>query len=460
MALRKEIGQKQWNNQSVTTISMTGNPLEDIQNKAREVVFSAMQKGWSGPPFDPFGLADILKITVIASEDVLDARMIPTRGGKLTIEYNPNRPKARIRYSIAHEIAHTLFPDCAQRVRERHRREEMKQGDWKVEMLCNIGAAEFLMPIGSFPDLAKKSINIDILMDLRKQYEVSVEAVLLRVVKLTEERCVVFCSSRRESHGRSAYYHVDYMVPSRTNTKALPFGSKLPSGSVVEECTVVGYTAKGDEEWPHNLGRVHVESVALPPYPAQPYPRVAGLALLRRREKVSINRIKYLKGDATEPRGKEKKIIAFIINDKGRSWGAGFARALQKKWPFVLEEFQYWLEHNRSEFSLGNVHASKVEEDLAVFKMIAQHGYGEAPIPRIRYGALEACLRKLSNEAVRQKTSVHMPRIGCGQAGGSWWIVSELIDDILVKRGIKVTVYDLPTGEKRKGEKQMSFVRQ
>jgi len=460
MALRKKIGEEKWNNQSVTNISMTGNPVEDIQNKAREVVFSAMQKGWSGPPFDPFGLADILKITVITSEDVLDARMIPTRGGKLTIEYNPNRPKARIRYSIAHEIAHTLFPDCAQRVRERHRREEMKPGDWQVEMLCNIGAAEFLMPIGSFPDLAEKNINIDILMDLRKQYEVSAEAVLLRAVKLTDDRCVVFCSSRRESNGRSAYYHVDYMVPSKTNNKALPVGSKLPRGSVVEECTVVGYTAKGNENWPHNLGRVHVECVALPPYPAHPYPRVAGLAVLRNREKVSINRIKYIKGDATEPRGKEKKIIAFIINDKGRSWGAGFARAVQKKWPFVLEEFQHWLGHNRSEFTIGNVHASIVEGDLTVFKMIAQHGYGESNIPRIRYGALECCLRKLYNEACRQKSSVHMPRIGCGQARGSWWIVSELLDDILVKRGIKVTVYDLPTGEKRKGEKQMSFVRQ
>ena len=460
MMQRKGIGQKQWNNPSLTITSMTGNPVDDMQNKARSVVFSAMQKGWSGPPFDPFELADILKITVIPSEDILDARLVPTRGGKLTIEFNPNRPKPRIRYSIAHELAHTLFPDCAQRVRERHQRGEIEPGDWQVEMLCNIGAAEFLMPIGSFPDLAKKSINIDILLDLRKQYEVSLEAVLLRVVKLTEERCVVFCSSRRESQGRSAYYHVDYMVPSRTNTKALPVGSKLPSGSVVEECTVVGYTAKGDEDWPHNLGRVHVESVALPPYPAHPYPRVAGLALLRRREKVSINRIKYLKGDATEPRGKEKKIIAFIINDKGRSWGAGFARAVQKKWPFVLEEFQYWLEQNRSEFSLGNVHASKVEEDLTVFKMIAQHGYGEAPIPRIRYGALEACLRKLSNEAVRQKTSVHMPRIGCGQAGGSWWIVSELIDDILVKRGIKVTVYDLPAADKGKGARQLSFAEQ
>lgn len=459
MEVKKGMAEKHWTHPSVMGISTLGDPVESIQNRARAVVFSAMQKGWSGPPFDPFALADILKITVIPSEDILDARMITATGGRLTIEFNPNRSKPRIRYSIAHELAHTLFPDCAQRVRERQQREEMEPGDWQVEMLCNIGAAEFLMPIGSFPDLAKKSLNIDILMDLRKQYEVSVEAVLLRVVKLTEERCVVFCSSRRESQGRSAYYHVDYMVPSRTNTKALPVGSKLPSGSVVEECTVIGYTAKGDEDWPHNLGRVHVESVALPPYPAHPYPRVAGLALLRRREKVSINRIRYLKGDATEPRGSERKIIAFIINDKGHSWGAGFARVVQKKWPFVREEFQYWLEHKRAEFSIGNVHASKVEEDLMVFEMIAQHGYGASPTPRIRYGALEACLRKLYHEALGQKTSVHMPRIGCGQAGGSWWIVSELIDDILVKQGIRVTVYDLPNGGGRKPSPQLSFIK-
>ncbi len=280
MVVRKEMVERRCTHPSVNSISTSGNPVEDIQNRARTVVFSAIQKGWSGPPFDPFGLADILKINVIASEDVLDAHMIPTKGGKLTIEFNPNRPKSRIRYSIAHELAHTLFPDCAQRVRERQKREEMEPGDWQVEMLCNIGAAEFLMPIGSFPDLAGEKLNIDILMDLRKKYEVSAEALLLRVVKLTDECCVVFCSSRRELQSRTTYYHIDYMVPSRTNNKTLPVGSKLPRGSVVKECTVVGYTAKGDEDWPNNFGRVHVESIALPPYPSHPYPRVAGLAFL------------------------------------------------------------------------------------------------------------------------------------------------------------------------------------
>ena len=114
MALRKEIGQKQWNNQSVTKISMTGNPVEDIQNKAREVVFSAMQKGWSGPPFDPFELAERLNIQTVPREDIHDARMVPSGIQRLRIEFNPNRPRGRIRFSVAHEIAHALFPDCAE----------------------------------------------------------------------------------------------------------------------------------------------------------------------------------------------------------------------------------------------------------------------------------------------------------------------------------------------------------
>jgi hypothetical protein len=37
-----------------------------------------------------------------------------------------------------------------------------------------------------------------------------------------------------------------------------------------------------------------------------------------------------------------------------------------------------------------------------------------------------------------------MPRIGCGEAGGSWNIVGELVETNLVARGISVTVYDQP----------------
>jgi hypothetical protein len=49
-----------------------------------------------------------------------------------------------------------------------------------------------------------------------------------------------------------------------------------------------------------------------------------------------------------------------------------------------------------------------------------------------------------------------MPRIGSGQAGGSWWIIEELINDTLVNRGICVTVYDLPKDGIKKAQ-QLSF---
>ncbi|THA79646.1 hypothetical protein E6R60_03350 [Streptomyces sp. A0642] len=38
--------------------------------------------------------------------------------------------------------------------------------------------------------------------------------------------------------------------------------------------------------------------------------------------------------------------------------------------------------------------------------------------------------------------SVHMPRIGCGLAGGTWSRIEPLIEKRLTGRGIPVTVYD------------------
>ena len=109
-----------WTNASVKTLirGTDVDPVQIITQKAIDLSLRAMQEGWSGPPFDPFALAQYLGLRVIPREDIADARTVPT-GTALTIEFNPNRPKARIRYSIYHEIAHTLFPDCRERVRNR-----------------------------------------------------------------------------------------------------------------------------------------------------------------------------------------------------------------------------------------------------------------------------------------------------------------------------------------------------
>jgi hypothetical protein len=83
--------------------------------------------------------------------------------------------------------------------------------------------------------------------------------------------------------------------------------------------------------------------------------------------------------------------------------------------------------------------------------MVCQHGYGPSPKPRIRYAHLKNCLEQLATFVIQKQASVHIPRIGCGQAGGSWEIVRELVDEALCRQGVRVTVYDPPNADVRLG---------
>src|SRR5258708_25314388 len=88
-----------WRNRSVLQLADERDPVEAIKQKARECVFSAIDKGWTGPPFSPFDLAQILGIQLIAREDIREARTQFTKDGKFLIAYNPSRPASRLRYS-------------------------------------------------------------------------------------------------------------------------------------------------------------------------------------------------------------------------------------------------------------------------------------------------------------------------------------------------------------------------
>jgi len=445
-----------WTHPSVVGLAQGADPIEVIAERARALVLDALTRGWGGPPFDPMALADILGIPVVPREDVLDARLVPAGTGTLSLEFNPNRPRGRVRFSVAHELAHSFFPDCADTIRERGRPGREREDDWQLELLCNVGAAEILMPIGSFPELGKTPLSIDRLMTLRRDYDVSTEALLLRAVKLTETPCSVFVSSVSEPIKGSSRYHIDYLVPStERDCPVLPRGV-LPSSSVVEACTAIGYTAKGDEQWA-GAGEVHVECVGIPPFPGHRYPRVAGVVTYPSSTGAPHRGVTYVKGDATAPHGRGQRIIAFIVNDRALRWGAGFGKAMQRKWRSVQRDFEEWAVSSPLEFKLGNVHATEIDNCTAAFAMIAQKGYGESAKPRIRYDALDVCLGKLAQEAGRRPASVHMPRIGTGHAGGKWAIVSELIDQHLCRQGIDVTVYDLPGTEFSESPTQRSL---
>lgn len=430
-----------WTNRSVALMAGDDDPVEAISKRARDLVLDALDHGWSGPPFDPFTLADRVGVDVVARSDIRDARTVPVgRGENFRIEFNPSRPPARVRYSIAHEIAHTLFPDCAEEVRHRAARTELHGDDWQLEALCNVAAAEFLMPLGSFPDLREESITIDRLVELRREYAVSTEALLIRAARLVDVPLAVFAASRIESGGRAGSYRLEYLIPSSSWTEETHRRAVLGPESIPAQCTGIGFTAVGEESWP-GWGLPHrVECVGLPPYPGSHHPRVAGVVRADATNGTGPT-FEIVKGDATLPRGRPA-IVAHIVNNRTANWGGrGFARAVRHKWEAVQEDFQEWAQGG---LRLGETRISDAQPGLWVASMIAQSGYGPSPRPRIRYAALRTALAAVGGEALRRNATVHMPRIGTGEAGGDWTIVQDLVREECVRRGVSVIVYDLP----------------
>ena len=146
--------------------------------------------------------------------------------------------------------------------------------------------------------------------------------------------------------------------------------------------------------------------------------------------------IHYVIGDATNPQGTGNKIIVHICNDIG-AWGAGFVLAVSKKWR--APEIAYRAMKKRF---LGTVELVRVSDDIIVANMIAQHGIGAGAdgIPPIRYEAVRACLAQVNDSAYHTGSTIHMPRIGCGLAGGEWSKIEEIIKDVA---SVPVYVYDL-----------------
>ncbi|MFA3873125.1 macro domain-containing protein [Streptomyces sp. MMCC 100] len=156
-----------------------------------------------------------------------------------------------------------------------------------------------------------------------------------------------------------------------------------------------------------------------------------------------MSEISYVRGDATAPSVKGVKVIAHVCNDLG-GWGKGFVLAVSRRWPEPEAAYRAWHRDRASnDFGLGAVRFVQVEPFVWVANMIGQRGIraGSKGVP-VRYEAIDTALGSLADKAAELGASVHMPRIGCGLAGGKWSRVEPLIIDRLARRGIPVTVYD------------------
>jgi O-acetyl-ADP-ribose deacetylase (regulator of RNase III) len=363
------------------------------------------------------------------------------------IEFNPQRPPARINYSIAHELGHTLFKDCGAAIRNRVTHEQMEEDEWQLESLCNMAASEILMPIGTLRDELAHTLSLGLVLELRKKYLVSCEAVVNRFLRLTPKPCVAFFARREAS---TSQYSVEYALKSHAiKTKPrVGRGFRLPKDSQAQSCTNIGMTAREESRWifPGDLPW-YTEYLAISPNAGEIFPRVLCLASpVDSEEGLGSDDIRYRRGDASEPVGADPKILLQLTNDKAQIWGGGFAGQIRRKWPQAQQSFRQWT-FDRSNLELGNIHVFEVRSDLTLISVIGQHGFGKvASGPRVRYGALFKALEKVVAEADARSASVHMPRIGTGAAGGSWSVIEGIIRETLITNSISVTVYDVNTG--------------
>jgi O-acetyl-ADP-ribose deacetylase (regulator of RNase III) len=166
--------------------------------------------------------------------------------------------------------------------------------------------------------------------------------------------------------------------------------------------------------------------------------------------------IKYIQHDITDPIETQNIIlIVHVVNDIG-VMGAGVAKALFIKWPNVRKDYLEWYNFKTIEpssgqtirpFGIGKCQLVEVAPpNIYVINMVGQNGIrivGDS-IP-LNYRELVSCLKEVErlatqmNEHFKRDVEIHMPRIGCGLAGGKWEIVQEIILQTIKH---PVTVYD------------------
>ncbi|MEV4681109.1 macro domain-containing protein [Streptomyces kurssanovii] len=156
-----------------------------------------------------------------------------------------------------------------------------------------------------------------------------------------------------------------------------------------------------------------------------------------------MSEIRYVRGDATAPQAKGVKLIVHVCNDLG-GWGKGFVLALSRRWPEPEAAYRRWHRGRAgNDFALGAAQFVQVDPYVWVGNMVGQRGMrtGSKGVP-VRYEAIDRALAAVGDKAVELGASVHMPRIGCGLAGGTWSRIEPLIAARLTARSIPVTVYD------------------
>jgi len=257
---------RSWRHKSVRALICSaggGDPRQIIRSKAKAMVAFGKERGWQGPPYDPLELASLRGIRSRQAAGLFssEAQLTPMEGRQLLLEFNPDRSPARRNYSVSHELIHTLFDDCYEMVHQRKTDARTFDPEQEVEQLCQVGAAEILMPEEDFlVDLRKLGLSLNAVPELCHRYNASREAVARRMLSLTPETAaLVFLSRRLKPVEKNGDYfagfkpveklRILYVVQTPDFPLFLPTHKSAPDDSSVYAATLTDDIAQKRESW-------------------------------------------------------------------------------------------------------------------------------------------------------------------------------------------------------------------
>lgn len=162
-------------------------PEAAILARARNRIRFAEHLGWEGPPYDMEQLASLLGLRVEYVDTLpFEQSGAVVNGSPIRILIAASDPPVRQRYTIAHEVAHTLLPDPFA---------QFDSIGWKyrldaqspIEVLCQLAASEFLMPTSAVQSLPKCTSLFDLMMTIRLRFNISYEAAARRAIGLATQ---------------------------------------------------------------------------------------------------------------------------------------------------------------------------------------------------------------------------------------------------------------------------------
>lgn len=179
----------------ISLIRATGqlvDPRTAIVNQARKL--NATYRSYDGttvPPLDRLRmLASLCGLTIDPMNveqrktEPRDAVLIlsgKNHGKRGQVFYNPHRPQGRVAFSIAHEIAHTFFPNSITGARFRDLCGSDSREANELERLCDLAGSELLMPLEEFVSEVDDSFTLDSVEKLSSRFGSSFEATVFRL---------------------------------------------------------------------------------------------------------------------------------------------------------------------------------------------------------------------------------------------------------------------------------------